>query len=323
MSGALSEYPRGYVWLKFYVALLDDPQFARLSDGAKARFLELYLLAGHADAAGLLAIGNEPAGIDDLAWMLRQSAEKLSKEVDELTAAKFLIAENGHYRIPNFVDDQGPSQDAKREKWREQQEKHRKIVMADNPNVSADSALSQAPRGRGRGEEDVDGEEEEERIAKNGDSAESVEAPASTPPPYTQQKTVASVAQEIAKKTAPDSGFVNQTLVRAFNDAVGFTAQAKDHPAIAKVLGDYGSPEAAGKRLRAIMDFWQSLAKGKGWYHVDNVDAILEMMPEGKLEDRMRREEYHQNQGVGDWRGLIIEEEYADIIGAPQGGDDG
>ena len=49
---------RGYVWLKLFTDLLDEPTFMRLADQAKAVYFEVYLLAGKSDAFGLVTVSD-------------------------------------------------------------------------------------------------------------------------------------------------------------------------------------------------------------------------------------------------------------------------
>jgi hypothetical protein len=108
---------RGYPWLKTYTSLLDNPRYLRMTDTAKAVYFELYLLAGKADAGGLLLAGGEIAGPDDIAYLLRRNAGDLRAGLSELQAIKFITLEGEQIRITNFETEQGPSQKDKREQW--------------------------------------------------------------------------------------------------------------------------------------------------------------------------------------------------------------
>ena len=58
---------RGYVWLKLFTDMIDEPEFMQLTDKAKAVYFEVYILAGRSDAGGLITSGDKPAKVDQLA----------------------------------------------------------------------------------------------------------------------------------------------------------------------------------------------------------------------------------------------------------------
>jgi len=116
---------RGYPWLKFYPTLLDDPKYLRISNGAKARYIEFYLLAGKADAGGLVVIGDDVASAEDLAFVLHVELEQVEAHIAELLKSTLLTQSCGGYLITRFREEQGPSQADKRTEWKLRQDKKR------------------------------------------------------------------------------------------------------------------------------------------------------------------------------------------------------
>lgn len=123
---------RGYVWLKLFTDLLDEPTFMRLADQAKAVYFEVYLLAGKSDAFGLVTVSDKPATVQDIAWILHRSVTDLEKALYELDDAGLVELSAGlineddfQTTITRFAKEQGPSMDEKREQWARDQRKSR------------------------------------------------------------------------------------------------------------------------------------------------------------------------------------------------------
>jgi len=114
----------GYVWLKIYTDLLDEPKFMQLSDQAKAIYFETYLLAGKSDAFGLVTVSDKPATVQDLAWTLRRPETDIQESFDALQRAGFVDLDGG-VTITKFKKEQGPSMDEKRKQWALDQRKSR------------------------------------------------------------------------------------------------------------------------------------------------------------------------------------------------------
>lgn len=114
----------GYVWLKIYTDLLDEPKFMQLSDQAKAIYFETYLLAGKSDAFGLVTVSDKPATVQGLAWILRRPETDIQESFDALQRAGFIDLDGG-VTITKFKKEQGPSMDEKRKQWALDQRKSR------------------------------------------------------------------------------------------------------------------------------------------------------------------------------------------------------
>jgi hypothetical protein len=114
-----------YPWMKFYVDWLENPAFMRLSPGAVGTFTRLYLLAGKADANGLIGRADTVYSLDDLEFTTRTTAQELTRHLEELSKARLMTAEDDGWRVVNFPDEQGPSDEVERAKWRERQARHR------------------------------------------------------------------------------------------------------------------------------------------------------------------------------------------------------
>ena len=133
---------RGYVWLKLFTDLIDEPEFMQLTDKAKAVYFEVYILAGRSDAGGLITSGDKPAKVDQLAWLLRRTTNELQGGLDELQSAGLVDLQGGQVTVCRFGNEQGPSQDEKRAQWREWQRESRARAkgekLPDEPNADAD-----------------------------------------------------------------------------------------------------------------------------------------------------------------------------------------
>jgi len=108
---------RGYPWIKTYTSLLDNPKYLRMTDTGKAVYFELYLLAGKADAGGLILAGGDIASPDDIAYLLRKDTSLVRAGLSELQASGFITLDGEQVRITSFEAEQGPSQAEKREQW--------------------------------------------------------------------------------------------------------------------------------------------------------------------------------------------------------------
>jgi len=122
----------GYLWIKFRTSLLDEPKFARMSDLAKAVYLELYLQAGRSDAGGLVLSSDKPASIDDIAYSLHRADADLQTALDELQRAGFVAVQDGQVDICRFASEQGPSPKVEREQWARRQAKKRALAKGES-----------------------------------------------------------------------------------------------------------------------------------------------------------------------------------------------
>lgn len=119
----------GMPWVKVYTGLLDDPDFNSLPDSAKWRYVQLLLVAGECDAEGYFATGTGgEVGVNGLAWRLRTDPVTLAYDMEQLLKAGFLDREDGPegaLYLPEFAEQQGRRQSAKREAWRERKRRQR------------------------------------------------------------------------------------------------------------------------------------------------------------------------------------------------------
>ena len=138
---------RGYVWLKLFTDLIDEPEFMQLTDKAKAVYFEVYILAGRSDAGGLITSGDKPAKVDQLAWLLRRTTNELQGGLDELQSAGLVDLQGGQVTVCRFGNEQGPSQDEKRAQWREWQRESRARAkgekLPDEPSADVDESDKQ------------------------------------------------------------------------------------------------------------------------------------------------------------------------------------
>jgi hypothetical protein len=137
-----------YPWLKFYTTFLDDPKLNRVSERARWRYIQCYLLAGKADAEGLICCEDELLTINDISWRLRAEPATIEEDLSDLVEVGLLKSDNGAWVVTRFTDEQGPTQAAKREQWRERQRRHRERTKNQNKDSEED--------------EEEDGEEEVE-----------------------------------------------------------------------------------------------------------------------------------------------------------------
>jgi DNA-binding transcriptional regulator YhcF (GntR family) len=173
----------GYKWLKFHTAMLDETKLNRLKDRTKWRFIQLYLLAGVADAGGLLCQNGELLSINDMAYRLRAKPSTIEEDLSNLKEAGLLTFDNDGWVIPRFIDEQGPSMAEQRNKWNERQRRHREKVRKQNEESEEEEDE----------EEDRDGEEEvdldlEKEKEEDKDKEVTCESPV-TGEPHSQDKT--------------------------------------------------------------------------------------------------------------------------------------
>jgi len=121
----------GYLWIKFRTGLLDEPKFARMSDLAKAVYLELYLQAGKSDAGGLVLCSDELVGVEDIAYILHRTVLDLQTALDELQRAGFVAVQDGQVDVCRFASEQGPSPKVEREQWARRQAKKRAVARGE------------------------------------------------------------------------------------------------------------------------------------------------------------------------------------------------
>lgn len=127
----MTDFPN-YPWLQFQISLLDDPDYMLLSDSASGIYTKLYLLAGRADAGGLLCNAHKQYTVKDLAFILRVDRAKMETYLAELAASNLVTKEGEAFKITRFLDEQGPGQGANKEAaradWNKRQQRHRERV---------------------------------------------------------------------------------------------------------------------------------------------------------------------------------------------------
>jgi hypothetical protein len=86
----------------------------------------VYLLAGKSDAGGLVLLAdNEPASVDEVAFILRKPLDEVQAELAELQASGFVDLDAGQVTVCRFAGEQGPAQKDQRDAWKKRQAKRR------------------------------------------------------------------------------------------------------------------------------------------------------------------------------------------------------
>lgn len=259
-----------YRWIKFEIEYLNEPDFMQLSEGAAGAYLKLYLLAGKADAGGLLCNRVKVFTTDDLAWYFRCPPESITKHLEELTTKGFMTNDGEGFKITRFLEEQGPGDDARRVNWKDRQSKHRARAKGE-----ADSYKER--------EEDLYQEVEVE-VESHGDVTVTSKG---LPPPPSGDDIKTEIFQNYWKNfTGRKLG--KQKMQEFF-----------------KVMEQEPDITDWALRLRDCLDVWKGLVtdnhKYKNW-SLSNPDAVMELYPIPNLEERMQRE------GLT-WKNPIKEEE--------------
>jgi len=252
-----------YRWIKLEIEYLNEPDFMSLSEGSTGTYLKLYLLAGKADAGGLLCNHNRVFTAKDLAWFLRCSTESLAFHLEELTNAGFLATDGEGFKVVRFFEEQGPGDNERREKWRLRQDKARARARGE-PEQEGDLDTDRAAEGEG--EVDID-------IESHGDITVT---PETTPPP--PAAAAFSLEEEIFQNywKAYMSRPLNKKKLGQFMDLIHQQKGVTDWPA----------------RLRDCLDIWKLVVEShsqEGWA-LCNPDAVMELYVIPNLEERMQRE---------------------------------
>jgi hypothetical protein len=142
--------PASMPWIKFYTRILDHPRFNRLSDSVKWRYVQATLLAGKLDAGGALVIDGQPLTDDEIAYQLRIELATWETDAQAMIEGGILHKNGRGYELPQFMDEQGPSQAEKRKAWKERQDKHRAAL------VTGDTSVSHALRQESESDEESD-----------------------------------------------------------------------------------------------------------------------------------------------------------------------
>lgn len=116
-------------WVKLYTETLDDAKLLPLGECTKWRFVQLILLAGDCDQGGWLANNMGPITIETISMRLRVTVEQLKKDLSALQAAGLMTldAKSKAWQVTNFDKRQGRPQSQKRELWRDQKNRQRRV----------------------------------------------------------------------------------------------------------------------------------------------------------------------------------------------------
>lgn len=257
-----------YRWIKFGMEYLNEPDFMQLSEGAAGAYLKLYLMAGRADAGGLLCNPNKVFSTSDLAWFLRCTPETISTHLDELSRAGLMAGDGSGYRIVRFLEEQGPGDNAERAKWRDRQDRARARARGE-----LEPEPEQEPKREAEGEPEEEGEVD---IESHGDVTVTQEPPPPPPP-------------------AAAASFPSKTDEDAFQGYwKAFTGRKLGRNKLSEFFGVIQEEKPANwcSRLRDCLAVWTDICKNheaEGW-SVGNPDAVMELFPEPNLEERMERE---------------------------------
>ncbi|MEO6566717.1 MAG: DnaD domain protein [Casimicrobiaceae bacterium] len=141
------------IWIKLYIEILDDPKMGRIPDWLWKRAVELFLLAGENGNDGLL----QP--VEDMAWRLRTSAEKLTESLQALSQVGVVHETPEGWTVTNFEKRQY-SESYERVKRFRNAKSNAKSNADGNANVlstssSNSSSDSLAVEGEGVGEGEI------------------------------------------------------------------------------------------------------------------------------------------------------------------------
>lgn len=166
-------------WVKLFTEMLDDAKLLPLSEPIKWRFVQLILLAGDCDQGGWLANNMGPLPVDIIAMRLRAPIDQLKKDLARLLDAGLMAFDRkiGAWRVTNFEKRQGRPQSLKRELWRENKKRQRR-VLEDTLETPA-GVHTGGGEGvlRTEGEEDLEKEKEGEEEKEGGAGALPPEGP--------------------------------------------------------------------------------------------------------------------------------------------------
>jgi len=113
-------------WIKLYHEMLDDPKIGKMPDRLCWRMVQLFLVAGELDMAGLLLT------TEDLSWRLRMEQTKLEADLLALQKFEIISQEEGLWKVRNFEKRQGPMSAAERKRRQREAERRKKEALSRN-----------------------------------------------------------------------------------------------------------------------------------------------------------------------------------------------
>lgn len=236
---------RGYVWLKLFTDLVDEPEFMQLTDKAKAVYFEVYILAGRSDAGGLVTSSDKPARIEQLAWSLRRSGTDLQTALDELQRAGLVDLDGDQVMVCRFCSEQGPSADEKRAQWREDQRKSRAKAkgekLADVPDQDQNPEQGQKP------DQDQKPKTEQNQEQKPVTDQDQTQTQNKGLRPESDQSQVS-----VRSDTVSGGGLIDfDTALKAWNDITGLVYKPKPNSAFGDMVKDW---QRAGVTVQNVRD---------------------------------------------------------------------
>ncbi len=254
-----------YKWIKFGMEYLNDVDFMQLSDGATGAYLKLYLLAGRADAGGLLCCPTRVFTEKDLAFHLRVDVVILANHLNELMGAGLITSDSDGYKITRFLDEQGPGDNEQRGKWAQRQARSR--ARAKGEKIP---------------EEELEREKERDaEVEVDIECHSDITVTPPEPPPPPASSFPSEKDEEIFQnywKTYTGRKLAKKKMAEAFD--------------VIRECRVNGIPHWTN-RLQDCLAIWNTLCtevyKDERW-SVNNPDAVMELYPIPALEERMHRE---------------------------------
>jgi len=151
-------------WVKIYTETLDEVKLVELTDEQKWRFIQLILVAAECDAEGAIVTRDSPMTLAQLSWRLREESQKLQKDIEKLIQVGLIHEEDGALVVSKFAERQGPTQEHKRQIWRDRQKARR--ISASHKSVTQESSRTHG--GVINKEEEEEEEEDSSRQSRRG-----------------------------------------------------------------------------------------------------------------------------------------------------------
>jgi DnaD/phage-associated family protein len=97
-----------YSWIKLYVEILDDPKVGMMPDWEFRRMIQMFLVAGEHNQAGLLG------PVSELAWRLRSSEDDMLSALRTMSEIGIVAETPDGWRVVNFSKRQAALSSAER-----------------------------------------------------------------------------------------------------------------------------------------------------------------------------------------------------------------